>query len=384
MTKSRRRLSSGVVGLVIGLLAAACSGGITASAPEASVTTRPTTTLEFNPLPLPTISTTSTTEPPTSTSIPGSSTTTSQPRGPVAQLTGLVVVEELTHPALVIKIDNHEDARPQFGLNIADVVFEEIVEGNITRFAAVFHSQNADPVGPVRSARTGDFDILNGLNTPLFANSGGNPTVLRLLRSVDSVNANVNALPDLYFREPSRSRPHDLLTRTSDLIEAKSSQGDLPPVLFEYRSLGDELPDVAEPIVGIDISYGGINVSYDWDEDLDGWARSQKGQPHVDSDGVQVAPPNVIVQFISYGRSPADATSPHARLIGEGEAFYLIDGHLIEGVWTRDSAAEITKYTLADGTPIELDRGRTWIALPRIGQVVTRSDSEPTTEPDDS
>ena len=124
------------------------------------------------------------------------------------------------------------------------------------------------------------------------------------------------------------------------------------------------------PTTGTKISMGGLG--------------SQKGQPHVDSDGVQVAPPNVIVQFISYGRSPADATSPHARLIGEGEAFFLIDGHLIEGVWTRDSAAEITKYTLADGTPVELDRGRTWIALPRIGQVVTRSDSEPTTESDDS
>ena len=175
MSKSRRRLSSGVVGLVIGLLAAACSGGVTASAPETSDTTRPTTTLEFNPLPLPTISTTSTTEPPTSTSIPGSSTATGQPRGAVAQLTGLGVEEELTHPALVIKIDNHEDARPQFGLNIADVVFEEIVEGNITRFAAVFHSQNADPVGPVRSARTGDFDILNGLKHALVRKLGRKP-----------------------------------------------------------------------------------------------------------------------------------------------------------------------------------------------------------------
>jgi len=290
-------------------------------------------------------------------------------------LTGIEVDEELDFPAVVVKIDNHTNARPQWGINAADVVYEEIVEGNITRFAAVFHSTPADPVGPVRSARTSDFDILNPLNTPLFANSGGNPTVLRLLRSVDSVNANVNALPALFFREPTRRIPHDLMTSTADLLDAKREQGGVPPALFEYRRGGEDLPDSANPIAGIDIAYGGHSVSYDWDEDLGGWARTQNGSAHVDADGVRVAPPNVVVQFISYGRSRADAASPHALLIGDGTAWFLVDGNLMEGRWTRDSADEVTKFTLDDGSPVKLDPGTTWIALPRIDQAEIREQS---------
>jgi len=274
-----------------------------------------------------------------------------------------------------VKIDNHANARPQWGLNAADIVYEEIVEGNITRFAAVFHSTPADPVGPVRSARTSDFDILNALNTPLFANSGGNPTVLRLLRSVDSVNANVNALPNLFFRERTRRAPHDLMTSTADLLEAKSDQGGVPPVLFEYRRNGEDLPDSATPIAGVDIAYGGHNVSFDWDAELEGWARTQNGSPHVDADGVRVAPKNVVVQFISYGRSRADAASPHALLIGDGSAWFLVDGNLMEGRWSRGSADEVTSFTLDDGTAVKLDPGTTWIALPRIDQAEIREDS---------
>ena len=312
-----------------------------------------------------------TTEPPPTTS-PADSTTTTEPLGPVAQLTGVKVDEPLEHPAVVVKIDNHERARPQWGLNVADIVYEEIVEGRITRFAAVFHSTHSDPVGPVRSARTSDFDILNGLNNPLFANSGGNTTVLNLLRGVNAVNANVNALPNLFYREGSRSAPHNLMTETSELLAAKGSNGDVPPVFFEFRRDGDELPAVARAINGIDLAYGGLNVSYDWDDELAGWARTQASSPHVDADGVRIAPPNVIVQFIAYGRSRADSASPEAIVVGEGEAWVLVDGHIIVGQWARSSAAEVTTYTLADGTPIKLDPGRTWIALARTGQGTER------------
>lgn len=369
-----RRARAGAIAVVCATLAAACSGGVSASAPATPTTVRPTTTLDFTPLPTAATSTTSsstTTEPPTTT-LPADTTTTTEPLGPVAQLTGEPVDELLTHAALVIKIDNHERARPQVGLNVADIVYEEIVEGRITRFAAVFHSTASDPVGPVRSARTSDFDILAGFNRPLFANSGGNTTVLNLLRGVDAVNANVNALPDLFYREESRSAPHNLMTETSELLVAKGDEGGVPPVFFEYRRNGEELPDEARAINGIDLHYGGLNVSYDWDEELGGWARSQEFSAHVDADGVQIAPPNVIVQFIAYGRSSADAASPEAIVVGEGEVWILVDGHIIEGQWSRSSAAEVTTYTLADGTPIKLDPGRTWIALPRIGQGTIR------------
>ncbi len=347
----------------LAIVAAACSGG-SSSASDTSTTTSAavtTTTQEFEPLPT---SSTTTTEAPT--------TTTTAPKGPVAPLTGLPVDEPVTRPALVIKIDNHALARPQWGINAADVVYEEVVEGKITRLAAVFNSTDADPVGPVRSARTSDFDILSDLNTPLFANSGGNAIVLRLLRSVDKVNANVNALPNLFYRERSRRAPHNLLTRTADLWDAKGEEGGTPPALFEYREEGEELPASAEDVIGVDIAYGGRNVSYDWDPEAQGWARLQEGTPHVDADGLQVAPPNVVIKFIAYGRSVADPTSPEAILVGEGEAWVFTDGKLIRGRWSRPTKTDVTVYTDENGDVIKLTPGRTWIALPRPGQATLR------------
>ena len=329
------------------LLVAACGGGD--SDEDTAVTQTSTTTTE---------ATTTTTEAPT--------TTTEPAPPPTFPLTGEPLDSaDAEHPALVVKIDNHPDSRPQWGLNQADIVYEEIVEGRITRFAAVFHSQDSDPVGPIRSARTSDFDILTQLNTPLFANSGGNENVLTMLNSVDTQSVNVNAQPDLYYRESSRRRPHNLMANTSELFAAAGQEAGTPPQLFEYRTPDASLPASAMVVDGIDIDYGGTQVEYRWDPAGGGWLRTQNGTPHFDVDDVQIAPENVIVQFISYGRSPADAGSPEAELIGEGEVWVLTDGHLIEGTWSRPDPESPTTLTVGSET-IALTPGSTWVALPRL------------------
>ena len=110
-----------------------------------------------------------------------------EPSGPVAPFTGLPAdAETLARSALVVKVDNHPRARPQTGLDQADIVFDLRAEG-VTRFAAVFHSQVPDPVGPVRSSRTSDFDLLRGLDNPLYASSGANDYVASGLRSLPIV-----------------------------------------------------------------------------------------------------------------------------------------------------------------------------------------------------
>ncbi len=339
---------------------AACSGGSTASGPTT----------------LPSIESTTTTVPPTTTTVPPTTTTTTAPPTttttipplPTAALTGIVIDEPLEQPAIVIKIDNHQSARPQRGINEADVVFEELVEGNITRFAALYHSQEVDPLGPVRSARTGDFDLLSNLNTPIFANSGGNPTVLDLLAGVDMVlvsDANVGA--PVYYRGGGKSAPHNLLTDTVSIREAAGDRGGPPPSLFRYRAEGEELPPTAEDVGTVRIDYGGYRVDFAWDPDLEGWARTQQGSAHRDSDGVRIAFENVIVQFTPYGTSVAFAGSPEVQLIGTGEAWVLTAGQLIRAEWNRPTVEAITEYRDADGNEIALTPGRTWVALPRPG-----------------
>ena len=346
-TRRLHRLAAPI--LLSALAAAACGGG---GSDDASADTIPPTTVEaVEPAPTTTVE-----------------VTTTVAEAPTYPLTGLpATATEVDHPALVVKIDNHEMAQPQWGLNQADIVYEEIVEGRITRLAAVFHSEDADPVGPIRSARTSDFDILSNLGTPLFANSGGNSSVMSMLQSVDMANANQSAFPELYYREDSRRRPHNLLSNTSELIAAAPEEAGTPPAQFVFRGSDDDLADDARVVSGVDVDYGGIQASYRWDADTDGWSRSQHDEPHVDVDGVQIAPENLIVQFIDYGRSPADPRSPEAQLLGEGEAWIFTDGHLVEGLWSRAEPTDVTRFTTPDGAEIALTPGRTWVALPRTG-----------------
>ena len=143
-------------GLLAVVALAACSGGASSTS-DVPDTVAPATTVEST--------TTTTTIPPM-----------------LAPLTGLPVSTLITRPALAVKIDNHPKARPQWGLNQADVVYEENVE-MLTRFAAVFHTNDSDPVGPIRSGRKQDIDLLEPLNSPLFAWSGGNAEVTNLVRA---------------------------------------------------------------------------------------------------------------------------------------------------------------------------------------------------------
>ncbi len=271
-------------------------------------------------------------------------------------------------PALAVKIDNAPRARPQSGLPSADIVFEEIVEGRLTRFVAVFQSRDADPVGPIRSARTSDVNILGNLNSPLFANSGGNPGTLAIVRDSPLVDVGATNNGGAFRRNGSRAAPHNLYSSTNALYAADGGRAGLPPQVFSFRSRNAPLPASAQPATTLRVAYGLTTATHTWDEELGGWRRATDGAAHNDASGAALAPENVIVQFIEYGSSPADSRSPEAIMVGEGEAWILTDGHIIRGRWARPSAGELTTYTTADGAEIPLTPGQTWVLLPKAGQ----------------
>jgi hypothetical protein len=309
-------------------------------------------------------------------------TTTEAEREPeaeevVAPLTGLPGDFEgrIERSALVVKIDNVEPlARRQVGLNQADVVYEERVEGSVTRLLAIFHSQDVEGVGPIRSARSSDIPILASLNKPYFAWSGANPTFAQAIREeANVVDVGVEAFPGLYFRDTGRSAPSNLMATSTDELLEQTSEGSQPPTpLFEYRD-GDEevanLEDVTHVRVTFGTSAGAAPVEYQWDGE--GWARSQAGTPHVDSEDVQVAPANVIIQFTPYISSGVNDQFGNpireADLLGEGDAWVLTDGGLVRGRWKKDAMDAITAYADTDGNPIALTPGRTWVELPEPG-----------------
>ncbi len=281
-----------------------------------------------------------------------------------AVLTGLNIEGRVSRPALVVKIDNVRAAMPQSGINQADIVYVQLVEG-ATRLAAVFHSTAPAEVGPVRSMRTGDFDLLAPLNGPLFANSGGNRGTRAALANSTLVDIGVSTAAQLYYRSAGRSAPHNLFTNTQNLWSVGSEFSDtgLPPPMFVFREPNEPINSTAVPASSIDIDYAYTEVQYTWNGS--GWNRTQDGRPIVDTRGVRTSPATVIVQFTNYGRSAADSRSPEAITVGSGPALVFTDGHVVEATWSRPRVNDVTVYTDSEGRPISILPGRTWVELPR-------------------
>lgn len=283
-------------------------------------------------------------------------------------LTGAAGWDGTERRVLAVKIDNVAAARPQSGINEADIVFEERVEDGRTRLIAVFHSTPADPVGPIRSVRTSDPKILENLASPLLASSGGNAGARRFLADSALTDVGVLAFPDLYWRNRGRRAPHNLYANSTDLWTAGGA-GVGPPPSFRFRPPGEPLPAGSTPVRDVHITFGKTDVSYSWTGS--GWARSQDGTPHVDTAGIQVAPTNVVVQFIGYSPSPADLASPEANVVGTGDAWVLLDGHLIEAQWVRSTPGSPTLLFDTAGEVLPINAGRTWVELPQIGSAAT-------------
>ncbi len=357
MTERHRFGRLAALVLAVSLIAAACSGGDDAEATDDETTT--TTTTEA-------VAADTTT---TSTTVDDTTTTAPPLVGDGAPLTGLPMEVPLDFPALAVKIDNHPDSRPQTGLDLADIVFEARVEG-ITRFLAVFHSQQPSPVGPVRSSRTSDFDLLVGLDTPLYASSGGNDFVAAELRRLPILSVTAMSRTE-YFRDGSRPAPHNLFTNTPDLFGLAPADATRPQPWFQYRAPGAELPASASPTSeAVTISYrSGPLVTHTWDAALGGWARTQDGRPHTNLTGEQLAPENVVIMVADYVTSAADARSPELVSVGSGQLFVLTDGHVIEGTWSRAAADAKPELVDNSGTPIALTPGRTWVLYPESGNV---------------
>ncbi len=263
-------------------------------------------------------------------------------------------------PALTVKIDNASAARPQTGINEADVVYEEVVEAGLTRFVAIFQTTSPGTVGPVRSGRTSDPILLEGFDRPLYAYSGANRGTNQAINASPLVDVGYDDAASAYWRSSSRRAPHNLYASTDSLWALHADRTDVPPAPFTFGWEGQPLPDSAIAAEGVTIDFGRLVADYAWDGS--GWQRSTNGEAHSDAEGVQVAPTNVVIQFTTYGKSAADFRSPEARTTGSGTAWVFTAGHLMVAEWNRPDPGRPATITI-DGEPVLLQPGRTWVAL---------------------
>lgn len=305
-------------------------------------------------------------------------TTTEEPKV-AAPLSGKPVAGDVARrPAVIVKVDNSPDGRPQAGLDNADVIFEEKVEGGVTRFVTVFHSRDTELVGPIRSLRTSDPAIVAAVGG-VFAFSGGAPVSLRRLKGVPVkvVSEGEGGGPFIYPK--GRRRPYATFAATERLRKEAARDASSPPALFPFLPGAEAFaPAGVAPATKASVNYGGRTTgSFDFDATTATWLRSTNGTPHLLADGSRLAFSNVIIQFVPYKgagyRDSSGTTVDEALVVGSGDAIVLVAGKQVKAKWAKATPTSVTTFTDSTGTPIRLLAGTTLVALPPVGAPVSVS-----------
>jgi Protein of unknown function (DUF3048) N-terminal domain/Protein of unknown function (DUF3048) C-terminal domain len=271
-------------------------------------------------------------------------------------------------PALAIKVENLPDARPQAGIEAADVVYEEPVEGGITRFIVLFQCHDSKRVGPVRSARFTDVDILPQYGTQtLFGFAGGAPPVEQRVQDsgLNDVNFQQPRAEKAYIRDPARVEPHNLYTSTGGLYRAGGSAGGKPTEVLHFSS---RVPSTARPASRVHLDFSATaNVFWTFNAARDLWVRSYDTGPADLETGGPITARNVVVQVVKLKDTgivdAAGNTSPEVVATGTGRCLVFRNGRVIAGTWNRASLTDLTTYLDPNGRPIPLAPGTTWIEL---------------------
>ena len=313
-----------------------------------------------------------------SSSATSSTTPTSDPPCPLSGLPapGGQVPQR---PALAIKVDNYPSARPQSGIDKADVVFEEPVEGGITRWVVVFQCQEVGLVGPIRSTREVDAQILDELSKPIFVHVGGIAPVLSIIADADDFDEDVSATGSVVQNISGRYPPYDTYISTSAGWGLQPSDTTPPTPIFTYST---EAP-AGTPVTSINIPYSGTNdVTWVWDATTGRWMLSYSDVPAMLSDGSQISVPNIVVQMvnITYGpwaENASGALEVESKLTGSGALMVFRDGREVTGTWQRSSLAGPTHLVSSDGSTITLQPGETWVEIVPTSIPVNTTDSAP-------
>ena len=328
----------------------------------------------------------------TSVPLPADPTATTAPRGtptiaapaltaapttdPTAELCPLTGVRDPAKPwptrrPLLIKIDNSPLARPQSGITQADIVIEHYAEGGVTRFDAAFWCSDADDIGPVRSARMIDFDLVNMFQAVLahVGASNENLAVLRQLYGNRLLDENEFKAP--FHRIKERDAPYNTYTSTQGLWVVMPPRG-ITQTGIQLKGLTFAIaaPAGGKPAARVSIPYDSRFADSIWDLVPDGtlYKKSLLGNPLIDARKQQVQAANVVVIFALHTVTDVIEDSLGSRSIkidlnGKGRAVLFRDGQAYEGQWLRDDPSGFIRFVDAGGKDLALKTGRSWFEV---------------------
>lgn len=285
-------------------------------------------------------------------------------------INGAAVSKELSlQRPIAVMVENHVDSRPQSGLSRADIVYEALAEGGITRFLALYQTREAKTIGPIRSARDYYAEIANSWGS-LYAHVGGSPEVLENIKQGE-----YSKLTDLneffngkYFeRKTSRFAPHNVYSSTATLYSFLKDKNEWQKPSEPYFIFSDDAGSsgtVAAPIVNISFSTAPFALRYEYDQSQELYNRFIAGKKDIDYDtNEQIRPKTVIVQMVKVTDVPNDpALRVNIDLASGGKAYVFKDGKVIEGTWKKESSGK-TRFLDASGSEIAVKRGQLWIEL---------------------
>jgi hypothetical protein len=264
-------------------------------------------------------------------------------------------------PVLAVKIDNLAQARPQTGLTEADLVYVLPVEGGLSRILAVFSSHFPSVIGPVRSAREDDLELLSQFGRPAFAYSGAQPKLLRVVEKARIVDL-YDGLVGGYFRDPHRIAPHNLYAHTSQLLAEASGASTAHDIGFRFGPA----PPGGHPTTSFSVSYPAASFTFRWSAKDGRWLVWMDGTAARAAEGGQLGAPTVVIQYTTVRTSrflEAGIRPPYAESTGSGTGMVLRGGQAYAIRWSRPDANGGTTFTTRSGQPMTFARGQVWVVL---------------------
>ena len=279
-------------------------------------------------------------------------------------------------PILAVKIDDTAPAHPQAGLEDADIVYIEQVEGGLTRLAAIFSSKIPEVIGPVRSARISDIEILEQFGKVAFAYSGAQSKLLPVIASANVINLGAQRQsPQIYTTDPLRRAPTAMMLQAQKLM-ANVAKAQLP--VATSKPIGwifGEKPETGTAISSVKVSWPANSYTATWSDEEKRWLLSHRDSLNLSSSGIHLGPTTFVIQLISITdsiyRDKVGGVTPYSETVGTGKGYVLRDGLAIAANWSRPSGDQGTTWKTVTGDEIKFAAGQVWIALTDKAPVFT-------------